>query len=105
MQLSAKSRVRAEHRAEVVKALAHPSRLLIAERLEQGEQCVSELTHFVGADTSTVSKHLAIMKAVGLVTVQKRGLQQFYSLACPCLGSFFDCVDELTRNRLQRLRS
>lgn len=104
MVATPKIRSRSRARAEVIKALAHPSRLLILERLEENEQCVSDLTDFVQADVSTVSKHLAILKAVGLVTVEKRGLQQFYSLACPCLTSFFDCVDSLASNRIQRLR-
>ena len=81
-------KARSELRAQVVKALAHPSRILIAEALIDGEQCVCELTELVGADMSTVSKHLSIMKAAGLVEVEKRGLNVFYRLRCQLPGRF-----------------
>jgi len=103
MPVTVATRARAESRADVIKALSHPSRLLIAELLGQKECCVGEITAYIGCDTSTVSKHLALMKAVGLVSVEKRGLQQFYRLVCPCLSDFFSCVDRITENRLARL--
>ncbi|MDD5198442.1 MAG: metalloregulator ArsR/SmtB family transcription factor [Terrimicrobiaceae bacterium] len=80
-------------RAGVIKALAHPSRTLIVETLTDGERSVGELTSLVGADISTVSKHLAIMKKAGIVVVEKRGLNQYYRLACPCFLDFLRCVD------------
>jgi len=86
---------RNEHRAAVIKALAHPSRLLIAGALQEGERCVRDLTELVGADMSTVSKHLSVMRAAGLLQMERRGLNAFYRLACPCLLSFLDCVDSL----------
>jgi ArsR family transcriptional regulator len=79
----------------IIKALAHPSRLTIAEALQDGEQCVRDLRELVGADLSTVSKHLAVMRDAGLLKMEKRGLNVFYSLRCPCLLSFFECVDSL----------
>ncbi len=88
---------RIEERASVVKALAHPSRVLIAEVLTDGERCVCDLTELVGADISTVSRHLSIMKSAGWVEVEKRGLNQFYRLRCPCLLEFFKCVDLIGR--------
>jgi DNA-binding transcriptional ArsR family regulator len=95
--LTVKAKARSEARAEVVKALAHPSRVLMADALTEGERCVCELTELVGADISTVSKHLSVMKAAGLVEVEKRGLNQFYRLRCPCLLEFFRCVDLITQ--------
>ena len=97
-------KARSELRAQVVKALAHPSRILIAEALIDGEQCVCELTELVGADMSTVSKHLSIMKAAGLVEVEKRGLNVFYRLRCNCLGDFFRCVDSINRGQMDAMR-
>jgi ArsR family transcriptional regulator len=86
-------------RAGVIKALAHPSRVMIAEALTDGERCVCELTELVGADMSTVSKHLSVMKTAGLLEVEKRGLNQYYRLRCPCLTDFFRCVDLLARTK------
>ena len=95
---------RSELRAQVVKALAHPSRLLIAEALIDGEQCVCELTSLVGADMSTVSKHLSIMKAAGLVEVEKRGLNVFYRLRCPCLGISSVVLTVVSRAQMDAMR-
>lgn len=82
-------------RLAVLKALAHPSRLAIADALQSGERSVRELTELVGADISTVSKHLSLMRAAGLLSMEKRGLNVFYRLRCPCLLTFFECVDGL----------
>jgi ArsR family transcriptional regulator len=54
---------------------------------------VRELTELVGADMSTVSKHLAILKAAGIVQDEKRGAQVYYHLRCRCILGFFDCVE------------
>jgi ArsR family transcriptional regulator len=88
-----------EIRADVVKALAHPSRTLIATALIDGELCVCELQELVGADMSTVSKHLTIMRKAGWLEVEKRGVNQYYRLRCPCLMEFFRCIDLIARTR------
>lgn len=93
------SRKRIEERVAVIKALAHPSRLLIAEALQGGEQCVCDLQKLVGSDLSTVSKHLTVMREAGILEMEKRGLNVFYRLRCPCLLAFFECVDSLAPAR------
>jgi len=85
----------AERRAAILKALAHPSRVLMIEELAGGERCVCELQDLVGADMSTVSKHLAVLKRAGLVADDKRGKQVFYCLLSPCVLNFFDCVESV----------
>jgi len=84
---------RLEARAQVLKALAHPSRLLMVEELERGERCVCDLQRLVGADMSTVSKHLSVLKNSGIVSDDKRGNQVFYSLRVPCVTGFFSCIE------------
>lgn len=79
-------------RAKVMKALAHPSRLMIVEELSRGERCVCDLTALVGHDISTVSKHLALLKNAGLLADEKRGKQVFYRLRIPCVVNFFQCM-------------
>lgn len=77
-----------EEQAKIFKALGHPSRLLMAEALSRGSLCVAELQHLVGADMSTVSRHLAVLKAADIVMDEKRGLYVYYSLKLACLGQF-----------------
>lgn len=90
-----RTKARLESRAAILKALAHPSRLFLVEELERGERCVGELTRLLGVDVSTVSKHLSILKNVGLVQDERRGAQIFYSLRVPCVLHFFTCVESV----------
>jgi ArsR family transcriptional regulator len=80
-------------RARIIKAMAHPTRLFMIDELSRGERCVCELQEMVGADMSTVSKHLAVLRNAGIVQDDKRGLQVYYRLRCPCITNFFGCVE------------
>jgi ArsR family transcriptional regulator len=88
---------RYEARARIFKALAHPTRLFIVEELARGERCVCELRDLIGADLSTVSKHLALLKGTGILTDSKRGAQVFYRLRVPCVLNFFGCIEAVLR--------
>lgn len=80
-------------RTAVLKALSNPTRLEITEALQAGELCVNQLRDLVGMDVSTVSKHLSILRAAGVLNSEKRGLNVYYGLACECFGEFLRCVD------------
>jgi len=82
-----------EKRAKVLKALGHPSRLMMVDALEGGEKCVCDLQALVGSDMSTVSKHLSVLKSAGIVMDRKQGLQVYYRLRVPCVSQFFGCVE------------
>jgi ArsR family transcriptional regulator len=87
-----------EERAKIIKALAHPSRLMMVDALVDGEKCVCELRELVGSDMSTVSKHLTLMREAGIVVDHKVGQQVFYSLRVPCIVSFFGCVEAVMKS-------
>jgi len=97
--MDAKTRALFEAQAAVIKAMAHPTRLFIVDRLSQSEKCVNELTGMIGADASTVSKHLSILKNAGIVRDEKRGTQVFYTLEMPCVLSFFSCVQSVIKSK------
>ena len=86
---------RFEERAKVVKAMAHPSRLLMIDELSRGERCVCELRELVGADMSTVSKHLGVLRKAGIVEDERRGKQIYYRLKVPCVINFFHCIESV----------
>ena len=92
-------------RAKVIKALAHPTRLFLVEELSRGERCVCELTEMVGADTSTVSKHLSVLKNAAIVRDEKRGTSCYYSLRVPCVPRFLDCVEAVLENSAREAAS
>lgn len=89
-----------ETRAGIMKALAHPSRLLMIEELEKGPRCVCELQQLVGADMSTVSKHLSVLKNAGLVYDSKQGTTVYYHLKIPCVLDFIGCVDRVIEHNV-----
>ena len=96
--MDAKTQARYEARAKIIKAMAHPTRLFIVDQLSGDvEKCVCELTEMVGADMSTVSKHLAILKEAGIVQDEKRGSQVYYTLRVKCVLDFFNCVESVLR--------
>ncbi len=90
-------------RAAIMKALAHPSRLMIIDELARGERCVYDLTELVGHDISTVSKHLNLLKKNGLVEDEKRGKQVYYRLKIPYILNLFHCIEPvvLANRKLQ----
>lgn len=90
-----------EARAKIARALAHPTRLLILDALSERALCVNEMTELVGADQSTVSKHLAILKEAGFLRMEKQGAMNYYSIRCQCLDQFFGCIESVL---LQNLR-
>ncbi len=101
--MDAKTQARYEARAKILKALAHPTRLFIVDQLARSdEKCVCELTEMIGADMSTVSKHLTVLKEAGIVQDDKRGAQVFYQLQVKCVMNFFDCVESVMQCNAQR---
>ncbi len=88
-------------RAKVLKAMAHSTRLFIIEELVKGERCVCDLTDQIGADVSTVSKHLSVLRQAGIVCDDKRGNQVFYRLRVPCIINFFGCVESVLESQAQ----
>lgn len=96
--MEADTQARLKARANVIKAMAHPTRLFIIDELSRHERCVCDLTQMIGADTSTVSKHLSVLRNAGIIQNEKRGAQVFYSLKMPCILNFFSCVESVLKS-------
>ncbi|MEG1610620.1 MAG: metalloregulator ArsR/SmtB family transcription factor [Bilophila sp.] len=86
--------------AKIFKALGHPSRLLMVDALRDGEKCVCDLQALVGADMSTISKHLSVLREAGVVSTDKRGTNIYYKLSLCCLNTFLQCTGELVQARI-----
>ena len=93
----------------MIKAMAHPTRLFLIEELCRQERSVGDLAEMVGSDISTVSKHLALLRQVGIVQSEKRGKQVFYRLRMGCAMDVTSCasviLEETSRRRLEALAS
>jgi ArsR family transcriptional regulator len=88
-----------------MKALAHPTRLYIVNELSKGKLCVCEMTEMVGADGSTISKHLSLLKNAGIVDFEKRGTSMYYSLKMPCVLNFFTCIGDVLKKRAEEQKA
>ena len=103
--MDAKTQAKYEARAKILKAMAHPARLLVLDELSKnGERCVCELTEMIGSDMSTVSRHLAQLKQAGLIDDEKRGQMVFYRLRVQCAMDFFDCIESVIKCNLESQR-
>jgi len=90
--------------ASIFKALAHPTRLFVVEKLgERKHMCVCEITEMIGADMSTISRHLAILRNAGIVSSSKVGNEVHYRLAMPCVLEFLACVENVIEMRKREL--
>jgi ArsR family transcriptional regulator len=66
--------------ANLIRAMAHPTRLRILEILTQGECCVCHLIAILKLRQPCVSQHLMVLRQAGLVSVRKEGVQVYYRL-------------------------
>ncbi|SIQ80980.1 transcriptional regulator, ArsR family [Alkalispirochaeta americana] len=88
--------LRAEVRAGVLKAMAHPTRIYIVDLIHRtGQHCVQDLSLQVGVDASTISRHLSLLKHAGILTDRKEGTTVYYSLGCDCIGEFMTGLEKV----------
>ncbi len=90
-----------ELKAEVMQALAHPTRLLIVEHLMERELSVGDLAERVEAERSNVSRHLAVLLKADVVENHKEGLHVVYRLKTPCVMGFMSCLTQVLRARIE----
>jgi DNA-binding transcriptional ArsR family regulator len=94
-----KTRDTYKQQARVLKAMANESRLLIIDRLHEGECSAGDLVALVGTDASTVSKHLSVLRAHGIVEDRRAGTTVYYRLMTPCVLNFFACATQVLKER------
>lgn len=70
----------ADEAAALLKALAHPARLLVLCQLIAGESSVGELQPLTGLSMSALSQHLAVLRDMELVTTRRESQTIYYSL-------------------------
>ena len=72
-----------EKKAEILKAIAQPTRLKILELLKDGERCVCEIYPALEQEQPNISKHLNFMKRAGILDSRKDGLRIIYWIKTP----------------------
>ena len=92
----------AKARASILKALGHPVRLQIVDLLAQGDSCPCDFHPLFNIRQPTLSRHLAVLKHVGLITERRKGPRTLLHLATPCIVRAFDCAMEVVQTEHAR---
>ena len=99
MRLNCPDRERMQQaKADILKAVAHPVRLSIVEMLGKGERCACDICDVFPCDRTTVSKHLAVLRSLGVIEDRKEGLRVLYRLRMTCLLPFLACLEQVVRS-------
>jgi DNA-binding transcriptional ArsR family regulator len=88
------------YRAEILKALAQPTRLKILDFLSDGERCVCEIFPAIGEEQSNTSRHLNMMLASGILSRRKEGLKIFYAIKHPEVLQILDLAEQIMANEI-----
>lgn len=80
------------HAAQVLRALAHPKRMRLAEILLDGPLPVHELSQRSGMPQPQTSHHLRILQRFGLLADERRGAEVYYRVQEPMLETIFGCL-------------
>jgi len=89
----------AKIKAEILKALAHPVRLILVDALSRGDMCVCDLNCLVSIDQSSVSRHLAQLKKAGIVSERRDGMRVIHHLETPCILNAVGCAENVLTSR------
>ena len=93
---------RAATTTDAFNAVAEPRRRQILDALADGERPVSELVSELGLAQPQVSKHLRVLREVGVVSVREDGRRRVYRLNGPALKPIHDWVKNYERSWSER---
>ena len=84
-----------DQKVAILKGIAHPVRLAVVEALADSEMCVCDIAEMFHFDRTTISKHLTLMKNLGILEDRKEGLKVYYSLRIRCLPSMLSRIEKV----------
>ena len=92
----------AKERAKVLKALAHPMRILIIEALQEQDLCGRDLCALGTISQSNVSRHLAMLKRAGIISDRRVNKHMLYRLETPSVLETLEPTGKAVRQDIQR---
>jgi DNA-binding transcriptional ArsR family regulator len=92
-------------KAEFFKALAHPLRIQVLDELRAGPLSVGELQDRTGAEQSTLSQQLGVLRARNLVNTQRKGTTINYEIRDPAIWLLLDRARDIFDNHLVNARA
>lgn len=96
---------RAPTTTDAFNAVAEPRRREILDLLSDGERPVNDLVAQLGLAQPQVSKHLRVLREVGLVHVRDEGRQRLYRLNSGPLKPMHDWIRNFERSWNQRFEA
>ncbi len=90
-----------ELKAEILKALAQPTRLKILECLREGEKCICEIVPAINGEQSNVSRHISMMQKSHLVSTRKDGVRVMVKVRDPKVFEILDKVSAILKNQMK----
>ncbi len=91
-------------RSKFFMALASDQRIKILESLKQGEKSSSDLISVLELDPSVVSRHLMMLRNVGLVSARKEGVSLYFTLADERLLKVIELATDITKDWFNRFQ-
>jgi len=88
-----------EFRVKIFKALGDPLRLEIIEFLRDGDKCVCEIVPYLKVVQPLVSRHLKILRDVGIVSFRKEGNRRVYAITDERIFKVIDSLTHLEEKR------
>jgi ArsR family transcriptional regulator len=89
-----------ELKAEILKALAQPTRLKILELLRNGEKCICEIVPAINGEQSNISRHISLMQKSNLVTTRKDGVKVMVKVSDPRVFEILDSIALLLKKQI-----
>jgi DNA-binding transcriptional ArsR family regulator len=87
-------------RAEILKAIAQPTRMKIIDFLRDGERCVCEIFPAIAEEQSNTSRHLNLMQSCGILQRRKEGIKIFYGLKHPEVLEIMDLASVILKREI-----
>ena len=91
-----------EMQAQLLKSMAHPTRLMILHFLEGGEKTLTELTEIVSVSHSNLSQHLALMKQHKIITARREAGVVFYQIVSPKMVQLCRLIREIINEQIKK---
>jgi ArsR family transcriptional regulator len=88
-------------KAEVLKALAQPTRLKILEMLRNGERCICEIVPAINGEQSNISRHISTMQKSHLISTRKDGVKVMVKVRDPRIFEILDTVGLFLKTQMQ----
>jgi DNA-binding transcriptional ArsR family regulator len=88
-------------KADILKAMAQPTRLKILELLREGERCICEIVPAINSEQSNVSRHISVMQKSNLVTTRKDGVRVMVKVRDQKIFDVLDRISQILREQIK----